>query len=183
MGLFTSVVGIIEPWGEVEVQIKTGNDGFTDWEYRVGDTVKWSVDETRVGSAHLVDGIYQGYADRPISDAYVAIKDHKIVAVGKMPDYEYPDDSPEDYNPSEARINSLVEKYGITVPTKAELYTFDAIVRDNEYWAEIRAKNEAEFQEYMKAHPDMDEFVARLVMPLSVSLNYQAIGRSLLMEK
>lgn len=88
MGLYTEIT---DAHGR-RFQIKTGYDGFTDYKFKVGDTVPWRIDEKRAGCGHLLDGIYLAYPEdgkTPEGLFYWAvIDDHKILGVYEEPNLD-----------------------------------------------------------------------------------------------
>lgn len=85
MGLYTEIT---DGAGRT-FQIKTGYDGFTDYKFKVGDTVPWRIDENCAGCGHLLDGIYLAYpedGEPPEGQFYwVVIDDHRILGVYAEP--------------------------------------------------------------------------------------------------
>lgn len=86
--MFTS---IYHPTKDYDLQIKTGFD-YCEW-YSVGEPLR------DVSESDDIDGVYFGCAHYPSSDAWVTIKDQKVLAVDTL------DEKAED----------LAEKYGVPV--------------------------------------------------------------------
>lgn len=70
-------------------QIKAGYAGFDNWQFKVGDTVPWRIDENLAGRGCLLDGIYIAVPEdgnEPKGLFYwVVIDDHRILGVYEEP--------------------------------------------------------------------------------------------------
>ena len=162
-----------------EVQIYAGDEMWR--EYRIGDTVDWSINPNKYGEVSLLDGAYEGYG--PDGMWWVVIKDHKVVNVvpGPDPDFNLDEDTCP-YEQARAFEEELYERYGLKRLTGEEyraLFTPEALAR---YDAECEQRKR-EHEEFMAtiAHLSPEEqFRELMCQPLKASLNYQAIGRSLL---
>jgi hypothetical protein len=163
MGCYSSVV---HPETKKELQFYGGNDSCHT--FNVGDSVPFRIIEDYAGEADFQDGVYEGnaYPDKP--NAWIVIKDHKIVAVI-------------DQEAEDARFdqsNKLYNEYGIEELPES--------CWSEAAWQERRKREEEakqRFDAYRESisHLSPDEQFAHIVAyPLHNRLNYQEIAKKLI---
>ena len=198
MGMFTTIIGEIEGFGKVDIQIYGGDDNLEV--YHVGDTVRWSINANKVGSGHLTDGVYIGIFDvlNPgvkermaaegrrwtsgseveFYDAYVAIKDHVIVAIGAVPPFDDDTDNVE-------RDAILDHAYALYAPIKEAtkaLYTREAWARHEIEVAHANAQATLRRADLDALSESERREALALVMiePIKTGLEYASLGRRIL---
>jgi len=157
------------------IQIKAGNDFCNT--YKVGDSVPFSVNPEEYYSACFEDGVYSGLSEsqHDHDKYYVVIKDSKIHAVLNHKDIEGVELIDNVYG-------YLREKYEIN----QELYSKECLEREVKRQQERDAEEELKRQNLRKQGLSEEEIskqilIEAIVAPLSISYNYQALVRSLLL--
>jgi hypothetical protein len=116
-------------------QFKTGFDPWTDYDYKLGDKIKWEPDDRWPG-CHI-DGVLEGHDEGEGLPVLIVIKDCTIVAVSAPLAYRLMDDAKE----------RLAKQYDIQAPPR-ELWPEEA-------W-DAKAQREAEcefkYQEWCEKH-------------------------------
>lgn len=168
MGMFTTV---IDPVDGQDIQIYVGDDFCAT--YNVGDKVPWRINPHEVGDVSFLDGVYAGCRcshSQPyvFEEKWVIVRDHQIIAVESF------DQSIDRWDAEE----TLANRYGIHVLSDKELFTPKAIAEERER----REQRDREFEEFFHTMPEgTSRLAAAMVWPISHTVNYQAVGRKLLM--